>query len=98
MSTFKPLARRTFLRGALGGGAAVSLAVPLLDAMLPTRKAQAADPSNLPIFGIFYWANGMPWHAGHGETQGQAGYPDLWTPAATGPGYAPSQLLTPIYL
>ncbi len=92
----KPLARRTFLRGALGGGAAVSLALPLLDAMLPTRKAHAADPSTQPIFGIFYWANGTPWHGGHGETQGQPGYPDLWTPAATGPGYAPSQLLTPL--
>lgn len=92
----KPLARRTFLRGALGGGVAVSLAVPLLDAMLPTRRASAADPGSEPIFGVFYWANGMPWHAGHGPTQGQGGHPDLWTPADIGPGYAPSPLLTPI--
>ena len=55
--------------------------------------ARADAPKVLPIFGIFYWANGMPWHAGHGETQGQGGYPDLWTPAATGPAYAPSPLL-----
>jgi len=96
MTPRKPLARRTFLRGTLAGGALVSLGVPLLDAMLPVRPARADVPTPQPIFGIFYWANGMPWHAGHGETQGQGGYPDLWTPAATGPAYAPSPLLTPL--
>jgi hypothetical protein len=95
MTPRKPLARRTFLRGALGGSA-VALSLPLLDAMIPTRRAQAEGLESGPIFGIFYWANGMPWHSAHGETQGQGGYPDLWTPAATGPGYVPSTLLTPI--
>ena len=95
MTPRKPLARRTFLRGALGGSA-VALAMPLLDAMIPTRRALAEDLAAEPIFGVFYWANGMPWHSRHGETQGGGGYPDLWTPPTTGPAYTPSQLLTPL--
>ena len=95
MTPRTPLARRTFLRGALGGGAAVSVALPLLDAMVPTRRAHAA-PLSEPIFGVFYWANGMPWHIGHGETQGGGGYPDLWTPGAVGPAWTPSPLLNPL--
>ena len=86
----KLLSRRTLLRGVLGG-ATVALALPTLDAMLPSQAKAAPLP---PIFGIFYWANGMPWHDGHGAEQ--AGHPDLWTPAATGPGYAPSELLAPL--
>ena len=95
MTPRKPLARRTFLRGALGGSA-VALAMPLLDAMVPTRRAQAEGPTGEPIFGVFYWANGVPWHAGHGPSQAMSGYPDLWTPPTVGPGYTPSQLLTPL--
>ncbi len=87
------LSRRTMLRGALGG-AAVALALPTLEAMLPSRSAGAAALP--PIFGIFYWANGMPWHAGHGPEQAAAGYPDLWTPPNTGEGYTPSELLAPL--
>jgi hypothetical protein len=89
------LSRRTLLRGAVGG-ATVSLGLPLLEAMLGPKRAQAGGTTPDPIFGVFFWANGTPWHAGHGATQGQNGYPDLWTPAATGPGYAPSELLMPL--
>jgi hypothetical protein len=42
--------------------------------MLPSpgpRRRAALEP----IFGIFYWANGMPWHAGHGETRARAATP-----------------------
>jgi hypothetical protein len=85
------LSRRTMLRGAVGG-AAVALALPTLEAMVGSKVARAdALP---PIFGMFYWANGMPWHAGHGSLQ--AGNPDKWTPTTTGPGYAPSELLAPL--
>ncbi|MBK8254711.1 MAG: DUF1552 domain-containing protein [Polyangiaceae bacterium] len=86
------LSRRTFLRGALGGGA-VALALPTLEAMLPERAQAATLP---PIFGLFYWANGMPWHAGHGAEQATAGTPDLWTPPTVGENYTPSELLTPL--
>lgn len=89
------LSRRTVLRGAVGG-AAVSLALPPLEAMLGTHGAHAGGVDPDPIFGVFFWANGTPWHAGHGSVQGQNGYPDLWTPAATGPGYVPSELLMPL--
>ena len=74
----KPLSRRTVLRGAVGG-AVVSLALPPLEAMLGSRGAHADGTLPGPIFGLFFWANGMPWHAGHGGEQ--AGYADLWTPA-----------------
>ncbi|MCA9705175.1 MAG: DUF1552 domain-containing protein [Myxococcales bacterium] len=91
------LSRRTLLRGA-AGGATVSLGLPLLEAMIGsgTRGARAAGTDDLPIFGIFFWANGTPWHAGHGVAQGEGGYPDLWTPPTTGPGYTPSELLMPL--
>lgn len=91
----KYLSRRTMLRGALGG-ATVSLALPPLEAMLAPNGAWADGTEDPPIFGIFFWANGTPWHAGHGTEQGGGGHPDLWTPAATGPGYAPSELLLPL--
>ena len=89
------LSRRTLLRGAVGG-AAVSLALPPLEAMLGTHGAWADGTEPEPIFGVFFWANGTPWHAGHGSAQGGGGHPDLWTPAATGAGYAPSELLMPL--
>ena len=52
------LSRRTMLRGAVGG-AAVALALPTLEAMMGSKVASAAALP--PIFGMFYWANGMPW-------------------------------------
>jgi len=89
----KRLSRRTLLRGAFAGGT-VALALPPLEAMFGGSSARA-DASDLgPIFGIFFWANGLPWHAGHGAEQ--AGPPDHWTPAQTGIGYAPTPLLAPL--
>ncbi|HEY8377012.1 MAG TPA: DUF1552 domain-containing protein [Nannocystis sp.] len=91
-----PLSRRTVLRGAIGG-AAVALAVPPLEAMFGGAGARAADPEGEPIFGLFYWANGVPWHAAHGSDQG-ANSPggDVWTPPTQGPDYVPSPLLMPL--
>ena len=86
------LSRRRMLRGVLGG-ATVALGLPALEAMIAPRAEAAPLP---PIFGIFYWANGMPWHDGHGGEVVNTGYPDLWTPAQTGAGYTPSQLLEPL--
>ncbi len=85
----KYLSRRTVLRGSIGG-ATIGLALPLLDAMVDTRGAVAGGDPEGPIFGIFYWANGTSWHAGHGGMQ--AGYPDLWTPVGE-TGYTPSEYL-----
>jgi hypothetical protein len=89
----RPLSRRHVLRGMLGG-TGVALALPTLEAMLP--RAHAVESSLGPIFGVFYWANGLPWHARHGVDQANTGYPDLWTPTQTGAGYTASELLTPI--
>jgi hypothetical protein len=88
------LSRRTALRG-LAGGAAVSLSLPLLEAMVGPRGARADAGTEGPIFGVFFWANGLPWHAGHGGAQA-AGQGDLWTPASTGAGFAATPLLSPL--
>lgn len=85
------LSRRTFLRGA-ALGSSVALAVPTLEAMLGTNQADAAVGG--PIFGVFFWGGGLPWHDGHGAAQ--AGHPDIWTPSTTGKNYAPSDLLGPL--
>ena len=87
------IGRRTLLRGAVGG-AAVGVALPALEAMLGPSGAYADGTDPGPIFGVFFWANGVPWHGGHGAQQ--AGHPDLWTPPSTGPGYTPSELLMPL--
>lgn len=93
MSRRFSLSRRAVLRGAVLG-AGVSLALPPLEATVGDRAWASSELG--PIFGVVFWANGLPWHAGHGSQQGEAGHPDLWTPASTGPGYAPSELLAPL--
>lgn len=87
-----PLSRRTVLRGAVRG-VPVALALPTLEAMLP-RDAHADTTGLGPIFGLFFWANGVPWHAAHGPTQG--GHPDTWTPTGTGAGFSPAVLQEPL--
>ncbi len=91
-----PISRRTVLRGAIGG-AAVALALPPLEAMF-AEEARAADPSSDPIFGLFYWANGVPWHAGQRPRSRSANSPggDVWTPPTIGADFTPSPLLTPL--
>lgn len=88
-----PLSRRAVLRGAVQGAGAVALGLPLLEAMLPAR-ARAEGAGLGPIFGVFFWANGLPWHDGHGSVQ--AGHPDHWTPATQGTGWAAPPLLAPL--
>lgn len=95
MNSRKILSRRTLLRGSVGG-ASVALALPLLDAMLTPRGALAEGAASEPIFGLFYWANGTPWHAGHGAVQGEGGYADLWTPTTLGADCVYNQLMAPI--
>jgi len=92
----KLLSRRTMLRGSVLGGTAVALGLPQLDAMLNPSGAYAGGETPRPFFGVFYWANGVPWHARHGGEQAAAGVPDVWTPGATGPGYAMSEMLAPL--
>jgi hypothetical protein len=95
------LPRRTFLRGALATGA-VALALPPLEAMFCSNGARADGTPVEPIFGIFFWANGLPWHGKHTDSAvldsgfDPATHVDLWTPAQEGAGYAPSFLLDPL--
>jgi hypothetical protein len=74
MTMMKPLDRRTVLRGVLATGAAVTIPLPLLDAMLNqngTALAQSATPLS-PLY--------MTWFFGNGSL------PGLWKPAKTGSG------------
>jgi len=74
--------RRQLLRG-LFGGAAVSVALPLLDGMLSTSGQALADGTPLPKrFGIFFWGNGVRL--------------SKWNPSTTGAGFALSESLTPL--
>ena len=87
----RALSRRRVLRGTVGG-LPVALALPAFEATMgPTARA---DDLPDPIFGLFFWANGVPWHAGHGGTLEGDTHPDLWTPAETGAGFTPSPLLS----
>ena len=63
----KHLDRRTFLRGAMGA----SIALPLLDAMIPAATAQSLTAARPRYrFGAVYVPNGI--------------YPDMWHPKETG--------------
>jgi hypothetical protein len=76
--TRKHLPRRTFLRGV-----SVTLALPLLDAMVPAHTVLARTPARrTPRLGFVY----VP----HGAIM------DQWTPATTGSGFEFSPILKPL--
>ena len=86
----RTLTRRRLLRGT-ARGLPVALALPALEATMGRRAWADAPPE--PIFGLFFWANGVPWHGGHGGTLAADPHPDLWTPPTTGADFTPSPLL-----
>jgi hypothetical protein len=74
--TLKPLNRRTVLRGMLATGTAVTVPLPLLDAMLNdngTALAQTSTPLS-PLYVTWFFGNGS--------------LPGLWKPSRTGAGTA----------
>lgn len=74
--------RRTFLRGVLTTGAAVTVGVPVLDVMLNENGTALAGGEALPVrFGVWFWGNGVR--------------PERWTPSGT-VDWAPSEQLAPI--
>ncbi len=78
----KPLSRRVLLRGMLRG-AAISLALPPLEAMLDrTGRAYACGGAIPRRFGLFYWGNGN--------------IPDRWTPVKVGAEWELSEQLSPL--
>jgi hypothetical protein len=85
--TKKHLSRRTVLRGA-----GVSLALPLLDAMIPaaTALAQTAAAPKLKV-GFFYIPHGaIMWNTPHGAAM------DHWSPSGAGPTFKLSPILEPL--
>ncbi len=82
MKSRHSLPRRMFLRG-LSAGAAISVGVPVLEAMLnSTGDSFAEDGSPIPTrFGFWFWGTGT--------------ITNRWVPQEQGQGYAPSDALTP---
>ena len=77
MITRKPIARRTLLRG-LGA----SVALPLLESMMPSAKAAEAAAASRKRLQVLYLPNGMVMQN--------------WTPAELGENYAMSTTLKPL--
>ena len=76
--TKKHLSRRTFL-----SGAGVTLALPLLDAMVPALTAQSLTAAASPFrFGVGYMPCGV--------------YPDVWHPDEVGTDFAFKQVMLPL--
>jgi hypothetical protein len=85
--TKKHLSRRTVLKGA-----GVSLALPLLDAMVPaaTALAQTAAAPKLKV-GFFYFPHGaIQWNTPHGAAM------DQWSPSGSGADFKLSEILSPL--
>ncbi len=79
----KMMNRRRMLQG-LVGGAAVSVALPPLEAMLDGNGEALAGGVPLPKrFGVFFWGNGVRL--------------DRWTPKQTGAGWTLTDELGPLY-
>ena len=75
--------RRRFLRGVLGGGAAVCIGLPTLDIFVNSNGTALANGQSFPKrFGVFFWGNGV--------------LPNRWVPTNTGPGWTPSDQLAPL--
>jgi hypothetical protein len=86
--TKKHLSRRALLKGA-----GVSLALPLLDAMIPaaTAIAQTAAAAKKTRMGFFYIPHGaIMWNTTHGKQM------DKWTPSGAGANFKLSSILTPL--
>ncbi|HEY0705616.1 MAG TPA: DUF1552 domain-containing protein [Polyangia bacterium] len=71
--TRKPLSRRALLRG-LAAGAAVSVGLPPLEAMIKTNRTAFAAGAIPKRFGVWFWGNGM--------------VPPIWNPTNVGVGSA----------
>src|SRR5690554_6101690 len=78
----KLIDRRTVLKGALNG-AAVSVALPILDCFLNTNGTAFASGAPLPVrFGTWFWGLGVN--------------PARWVPKKVGPGFDMGVELKPI--
>src|SRR4029078_125523 len=76
--TKKHLSRRTFLRGTFGA----TLALPMLDAMVPALNAQSKAAVMPFRFGTVYLPCGI--------------YPDTWHPEAAGSGFTFKPVMQPM--
>ena len=78
--TIRAMKRRTLLRGMIGASS-VAVGLPLLEAMLDANGEALAEGGALPLrFGVWFWGNGSQ--------------PGAWAPAALGPDWQPTGLLS----
>ena len=77
MITKIALPRRTFIRGV-----GATLALPLLDAMVPAMSAQSRTAKGAPRFAAIYCGNGANMND--------------WTPSTEGAGFTFSPILKPL--
>lgn len=78
----RPLSRRTFLRGMLGG-TALAVGLPPLEAFFDANGAAYASNGAFPgRFGLFFWGNGV--------------IPERWIPSGSGADYTLSEQLAPL--
>jgi hypothetical protein len=74
--------RRTFLNGMLKGSA-VSIGLPVFEAMLGINGEAFADGTETPTrFGVWFWGNGVR--------------PEKWTPTTTGEYWIPNEETLPL--
>jgi hypothetical protein len=77
--TKKHLSRRTFLRGTVGA----TVALPLLEAMVPALTAQSRTAASSPFrFGAIYMPNGV--------------FPDTWHPEGAGSDFQFKPVMQPL--
>ena len=76
--TKKHLSRRTFLRGTFGA----TMALPLLDAMVPALTAQSRAVASPFRFGVVYMPSGI--------------FPDTWHPDAVGSNFDFKPVMQPL--
>jgi hypothetical protein len=85
MTRLKAISRRQVLRGSFAGGAAITIGLPLLEAMLDVNGERLAHGQALPKrFGVFFFGNGRGVEAGK------------WKPSGAGATWTPSVELAPL--
>jgi hypothetical protein len=95
----KTISRRAMLRGS-----SVLLALPLFESMLDGNGTALASGAPLPVrYGLYFWANGLPWtirHRGTLDPNFRRELPDTlideYTPLTEGKGFAVTPTLRPL--
>lgn len=97
------ISRRAMLRGMVQGSS-VLLALPVFESMLNTHGTALASGAPLPVrYGLYFWANGLPWNVRHRGTldpnfrrEIADHLVDEYTPLTEGKGFEVTPTLRPL--